>query len=287
MTVANPVVIVTSHRVAASQKETFEISANSLLSMAARSRGYLGGNLVRPQPDNPVWQIVCRFDSADAAHAWQDEASRSVWAGVLERCAQHLGGQRSTRPDKQTRIDTERPSAAAPRTGQAKKPARPAPPPRWKMAVVTLIAVFPAVLGTNVFVISQLTSLSLIPRTFVLCVIVTILMTWVLMPRLMKLLGPWLNSGQNGSQNSGRTGQVPAEPARTSSPDEPREVLSDDTVPIPIPIPPPAPAPPVTAPPTPGRSRHRAPSQRARRQPAGAPSRSATSPGRQAPIRRR
>jgi antibiotic biosynthesis monooxygenase (ABM) superfamily enzyme len=282
MSAVNPVVVVSNHRVAAGQESMFTVSVNSLLSMTPRSQGYLGGDLVRSPSDDSVWQIVCRFDSEEAADNWKEEASRSLWAGVLQRCAlpadsqpvsrrpagkqstgkQSAAGRRSDRTDRPDK--RAEPRAAQPKTG----------PPRWKMAVVTLIAVFPAVLGTNVIVISQLAGLSLIPRTFVLCVIVTILMTWVLMPRLMKLLGPWLRGG----------GQVPAEPVRPNATDEPRDVPSDDTTPTMILNP--IPNPPRAAPATP-RSRHRAASHRARPQPSGAPLRAATSPGRQVPTGRR
>ncbi|RSM86225.1 hypothetical protein DMH04_13680 [Kibdelosporangium aridum] len=239
-------VVVSSHRVSAGQDNNFKVAANSLLSLAARSRGYLDGDLVRSPTDDSAWQIVCRFDSEKAADDWRDEASRSLWADVLER-------------------STQRPASAdqepEPRTVSTKPVSKPTQPPRWKMAVVTLIAVFPAVLGTNVIVISQLTGLALIPRTFVLCVIVTALMTWVLMPRLMKLLGPWLRRGLRAA----------GEPVRTTTPDEPREVLSDDTIPIPIPLPA-------------ARPRHRPMGHRVRPHP---PARPATSPGRQVPTGRR
>lgn len=140
-------------------------------------------------------------------------------------------------------------------------PAPPPPPPRWKMAVVTLVAVFPAVLTTNVLVIPRLTGLSLIPRTFVLCVVVTVLMTWVLMPRLMKLLAPWLRGGNK-------------------APEPLPEPKNDDETRI---VPPAGGA---KAPPPP-RARHRVPVPPPARQPAGSPRRAATSPGRQVRAGRR
>ncbi|MBP2329679.1 antibiotic biosynthesis monooxygenase (ABM) superfamily enzyme [Kibdelosporangium banguiense] len=296
MTTKDPVVVTSSHRVTAEKKETFTISANSLLSMAARSRGYLGGDLRKSDEDDSVWQIVYRFDSAEAADAWRAESSRSLWATVLDECAQHLV-QRTSGPDRRSRSEP-RPAARAAsrtesrtgsRTAPGPGPGKPPGPPRWKMAVVTLIAVFPAVLGTNVLVVSQFAGLSLIPRTFVLCVIVTILMTWVLMPRLMKLLGPWLRGNapvpapEPVRTEPEREETVRSEPARAATDDKPREAPSDDTIPIPIqlpaPTPPPAMPPPAALPAN--RPRHRAPAHRARNQPA--PSR----PGRQVPSGRR
>ena len=95
----------------------------------------------------------------------------------------HPGNARSGR--RQPRGSTPGSAAAA--------PPPPSPPPKWKMAVVTLIAVFPPVLFFNVTLIPQLSDVSVILRTFVLCVGVTIVVTWVMMPRLMPLFKGWLH----------------------------------------------------------------------------------------------
>ncbi|WP_238598623.1 hypothetical protein [Saccharothrix sp. ALI-22-I] len=60
---------------------------------------------------------------------------------------------------------------------------------------MTLTGVFPAVLLVNITVIPRVAGLPLVARTFVLCVCVTVLMTWVLMPQVQKLLGPWSRRG--------------------------------------------------------------------------------------------
>jgi len=67
------------------------------------------------------------------------------------------------------------------------------PPPKWKTALVTLAAVFPPVLVFNLTVIPYLGGLSVVLRTLTLCVAVTAVVTWVMMPRLLRLLKNWLN----------------------------------------------------------------------------------------------
>ena len=61
------------------------------------------------------------------------------------------------------------------------------------MAVMTLTAVFPPVLVFNVALIPYLRDLSIVLRTLALCVAVTIVVTWVMMPRLMRLFRGWLH----------------------------------------------------------------------------------------------
>src|SRR5688572_12273095 len=119
MTAVNPVVVVSNHRVAAGQESIFTVSVNSLLSMTPRSGGYLGGDLVRSPSDDSVWQIVCRFDSEEAADNWKEEASRSLWAGVLQRCALPADGQPAGRQP------TSRQPAAGRRSDRTDRPDRP------------------------------------------------------------------------------------------------------------------------------------------------------------------
>ncbi len=68
-----------------------------------------------------------------------------------------------------------------------------APPPRWKMAVATLAGVYPTSLLLAYFVAPHLHSL---PRPVVSLIIATCMvtmLTWVVMPQVIKLLHRWLH----------------------------------------------------------------------------------------------
>jgi antibiotic biosynthesis monooxygenase (ABM) superfamily enzyme len=72
-------------------------------------------------------------------------------------------------------------------------PGRTAPaPPRWKMAVVTVLAIVPLVLAMNVLVLPQLTGWPVVARTLVFSGTLTTLMTWVVMPRMTRLFRRFL-----------------------------------------------------------------------------------------------
>lgn len=65
-------------------------------------------------------------------------------------------------------------------------------PPKWKMAIVSWLTIFPT-LTTFLLVTSPLLQhLHLVGRIFVNTLLIAPLMTWVLMPMMTRVLRPWL-----------------------------------------------------------------------------------------------
>ncbi len=65
-------------------------------------------------------------------------------------------------------------------------------PPKWKLAVLTWLAIFPAV---SIFIFASeplIGDLHLIARVFISTLIIVPLMTWVIMPNMIKLFRGWL-----------------------------------------------------------------------------------------------
>ncbi|MBA4031414.1 MAG: antibiotic biosynthesis monooxygenase [Planctomyces sp.] len=67
-------------------------------------------------------------------------------------------------------------------------------PPRWKMAAVTWLGVFPLVVLWSRLLAPHVTSLHPIAVTGMTSLCVVITLAWVVMPLLTKLLRPWLHS---------------------------------------------------------------------------------------------
>ncbi|WP_246278326.1 hypothetical protein [Phytohabitans rumicis] len=101
--------------------------------------------------------------------------------------------------------EPDSPAAPAP---PAPPPAPGPPPPKWKLAIVTLSAVFPPVLLFNVTLIPFLRGFSVVARSAALCVAVTAVTTYVLMPRLQKWFRTFLYP-LAGRQRAVRPGGVP------------------------------------------------------------------------------
>jgi hypothetical protein len=67
------------------------------------------------------------------------------------------------------------------------------PPPRWKMAVVTLLGVYPVSLLIGVVFSPQLRKLPLSLNLFIVSALIVTCLTWLVMPLLTRWLKPWLN----------------------------------------------------------------------------------------------
>ena len=66
-------------------------------------------------------------------------------------------------------------------------------PPRWKMAVILLIAVYPMSLALSHWIAPVLASMPLLSGTLLVSVLMVIAMTYILVPMLTKIFERWLN----------------------------------------------------------------------------------------------
>ena len=69
----------------------------------------------------------------------------------------------------------------------------PVPPPRWKMAVATLCGVFPTSLFLSFTVGPYIQPLPVAFRVLIIAICMVGLLTWVVMPQVIKVLKPWLS----------------------------------------------------------------------------------------------
>jgi len=67
------------------------------------------------------------------------------------------------------------------------------PPPRWKMALVTLLGVYPISLLIGVILSPYLKKLPLLLNLFVVSALIVTCLTWLVMPLLTRLFKPWLD----------------------------------------------------------------------------------------------
>ena len=80
------------------------------------------------------------------------------------------------------------------------------PPPRWKMAVVTLLGAYPVGLLIGYLLSPHLQKLPLALNLFCVSMIFVCSLTWLVMPRLTRWFGPWLNpKPRESAAVSGRT----------------------------------------------------------------------------------
>lgn len=172
-----PVTAIASRRVKSGKEQEFEEWVSGILGAAAGFPGYLGSNIIRPRDDDDEFQIVFKFDHASNLKRWERSKERRAWL----RRVQPLVHEENVRVLTGLETWFTLPS----------RPGEPAPP-RYKMAVITWIAVFP--LASAIFAITQpvLGGLPSVIRTLVFTIIMVSLMTYVVMPRMTRLFSFWL-----------------------------------------------------------------------------------------------
>lgn len=180
-----PFVVTEFYDVAPGHEADFYSWAVALIDAVSGDPGHIGGDVRDPEWEHGEWQIVHRWAYPELAQDWELSETRARWLAAAASFVRPLPSRHRPR---------RAPDAGPAETAPAAAPAGPpTPPPKWKMAVVTLTAVFPPVLLFNVTLIPRLLGLDVVLRTLILCVGVTASVTWIMMPRLMPLFKGWLN----------------------------------------------------------------------------------------------
>lgn len=156
------------------------------VSLAETFPGFLGAGWVRPEPRSPEWHMLYRFADAGALRCWEESAQRQWWLSSAEGFVEH------TRMEKRTGIEGW---FDPPLELQIDQPA-PAAPARWKQAITIWLGFFPISLLSGWLLAPHLATLHLVLRTLISTLVLTPIMTYLVLPRITRLLQPWLRRGQ-------------------------------------------------------------------------------------------
>src|SRR5262249_51523359 len=77
-----------------------------------------------------------------------------------------------------------------------------APPPRWKMAIATYLGVVPTIMTLALTLGRLIRSWNFVLYNLLFNACVVTLLTWVVMPVIIRILGPWLSKKASTNQNS-------------------------------------------------------------------------------------
>jgi antibiotic biosynthesis monooxygenase (ABM) superfamily enzyme len=163
--------------------EAFEAEMQRMIGSASAFAGHLGGQVIRPDQedgasDPSLYHVLFAFDSQEHLQVWQSSNERATHLQAIAALTQ---GEQALRQL----------NGLAHWFAEPKGPSLP-PPPRWKVAVVTWLGIFPTVLTLFLTVAPVLSDWPLVPRTMLLTALVVIIMTWLVAPRLTQWLKPWL-----------------------------------------------------------------------------------------------
>ena len=175
---SGPVTTTVTRRVRRGHEGPYEEILEGIISAASGFPGHLGVEVFRPQRGSAgEYRTVYRFDTAEHLRAWLDSAERAAWQA---RAEPHLAGP--LRTSFVTGLETwfTLPGQAMP------------PPPPYKMALLTWITIFPLITAIVAITGPLLEELPLAARLGITTALTVPLMTWIVMPRVTRLLRRWL-----------------------------------------------------------------------------------------------
>jgi antibiotic biosynthesis monooxygenase (ABM) superfamily enzyme len=174
-----PLTTTVTRRVKPGHEPFYEQFLAGIIAAASRFPGHLGVEVFRPPSATAgEYRTVYRFDSAEHLRTWLESDEHAAW---LERAEPHVVGPMRT--SIVTGLESWFTLAGQP--GMV-------PPPRHKMALLTWITIFPLITAIVVIVGPLIEELPLVVRLAITTALAVPLMTWVVMPRVTRLLRKWL-----------------------------------------------------------------------------------------------
>jgi len=180
MKTPEPVTTIFTRIVKTDRIQDFEAWLRGINEVVRQFDGYLGMDVIRPgDHDHPEYVIILRFEDYDDLKEWQESRHRFEWVEksndmtIGDPYLQEAHGLESwfTLPGRQTAV---------------------LPPAKYKMAVLTVVAIYPLILlaGTALTLLPQ--ELPPLIATLITVIVVGISMTYLVMPRITRLFRFWL-----------------------------------------------------------------------------------------------
>ena len=175
-----PATALVTRRVRRGRAMEFERLMAGMQAAAAQFPGHMGGFLIPPEPaEQGCYRMLFAFATEAQLQDWMQSRERQEW---------HRRIADVTHPGAATRVLNGLETWFALPTARTRLP-----PPRWKMAIVTWIGIFPLVLVTSNTIAPLLGSLIHPLLVSMLSTgLITVAMTWLVMPALVPLLSNWL-----------------------------------------------------------------------------------------------
>jgi uncharacterized protein len=173
------VTAVISHLVKPGQEQEYEKWLHDISTVAQQFSGHAGVSFIRPaDASHPEYVIILKFDCYQHLKTWLDSPTRQRWIDKVkplvqsDQTVQVLTGLETwfTLPGKLVQR----------------------PPKRYKMALLTALAVFAVAQTLGLVMAPLLSRLYPLLRSLVLTVLTVFILTYVVMPRVTRLFYAWL-----------------------------------------------------------------------------------------------
>jgi uncharacterized protein len=190
-----PVTVLYSRRVKPGREADFEAWAHGIVAASRHFPGHLGASVL-DDPDSREYHILFSFTDRTRLRDWLDSTERRRWlARVAQLIEADQGLQQLTGLETWFRL----PGGNVPTMK---------PPPRWKMWLVSIVAVYPLVLAFQALLVPRMTGLPLPLKALSFPLVLLTLMTFVVMPVMTRLLRRWLGPAKTPNQPKG---ELPAQ----------------------------------------------------------------------------
>jgi len=168
-----------SRRVRPGYEARYETWVSGVIEAASAWPGHLGTNVLRPGPaTDHEYVLIYRFDSYRHCRAWEQSPERQSWLDQLDEMVE---GEPEMRRGTGLEFWFDLPEL----------PLQQHPSPH-KMVLVLVSVVFTLVLALNLLLAPLLEGMALWQRILTIVILQVMLMTYLVMPRVTRLLRPWL-----------------------------------------------------------------------------------------------
>lgn len=171
-----PVTVVFSWVIKPGKEDDFQKWMHKIHAQASKWPGHLGVTTLRPPHGRVDYHTVLRFDSHKHLEDWLNSAERN-------ELMRSVTGLAKLHTEEATGLETwfDIPGQLV------------IPPPRWKMALTTIVAIYPISLFFAVFINTHVTSWPVFLRAALVPIFGPIILTYLFMPFLTrKVLRSWL-----------------------------------------------------------------------------------------------
>ncbi|MDA8123901.1 MAG: antibiotic biosynthesis monooxygenase [Deltaproteobacteria bacterium] len=170
-----PLTVIVTWRVRKGREAAFEAWHHEVTEAALAFPGHMGVNVIRTSKAGQEFVVIFRFDTYEHLRAWQDS---DVHRALMKKSEPLRKKEPAHRLESGLEFWFTQPG--------------PASPPRWKMALVTILGVWPASLLLSWLLNPLSETLPAVLKAFLMACGLVVLLTWVIMPLLVKILGRWL-----------------------------------------------------------------------------------------------
>ncbi len=173
-----PVTVIVKHCVKSGNEAAYEVWAQKVSHAASRFEGFLGVNFIRPsEGKGSEYVLIFKFNSYENLLVWEESDERQHWVNM--RRSMTVGEPRIKR---YTGWDYwfALPDAAI------------IPPPKYKMAIITFISLYPLALLVPMALNPFIGQLETFLFTLFNSAIIILIMSYIMMPLMVNLFKHWL-----------------------------------------------------------------------------------------------